>query len=206
MNPAPVVDSDLIARLPLPLAQLYRRAANAKTSLERLLAGLSLWEASLKLLGSSALAVYAARPSHDPALVEALQNLARPALGHWWQFVRLLVPTLADAGDPGFRAVRDLLLGGTRHDLPFVAGLDAVLCETLHDRPATRTAVRLTELFDHLVSYRNREIGHGAAGQKPSALHEKIALALLAGLPELLARLDVLAGRRLLYVSDVRLL
>jgi WD40 repeat protein/serine/threonine protein kinase len=200
------VNANLLARLPLPLAQLYRRAHNAQTAPERHLSAFYLWEAALKLLGCTAVAVYAARPKHDPSLVERLQNLARPALGHWWEFVRLLVPALADGGDPGFRAVRDLLLGRSRDDLPRVAGLDAALLEVLEGKTAARTTVRLTELFDRLVRYRNSEIGHGAVGQRPPAFHERMGRALLAGVPELLERLDVLAGRRLVYVADVRLL
>src|SRR5262249_17264446 len=38
-------DEDLVRRLPLPLAQLYRRAHNAKTALERHLTAFYLWEA-----------------------------------------------------------------------------------------------------------------------------------------------------------------
>jgi hypothetical protein len=46
------VDEELLQSLPLPLAQLYRRALNAKTPLERHQATYYLWEAALKLLGS----------------------------------------------------------------------------------------------------------------------------------------------------------
>jgi hypothetical protein len=35
MTELPVLDEALVARLPLPLAQLYRRAHNAKTAIER---------------------------------------------------------------------------------------------------------------------------------------------------------------------------
>ena len=53
------MDEDLARRLPFPLAQLYRRAHNAKTALERHQAAYYLWEAGLKLLGSVALVEYA---------------------------------------------------------------------------------------------------------------------------------------------------
>src|SRR5262252_2431615 len=94
MSGSLALDEDLIRRLPLPLAQLYRRAHNAKTALERHLAAFYLWEAALKLLASVAVVAYADRPEHDPALAERLENLSRPAVGHWWEFVRLLVPVL----------------------------------------------------------------------------------------------------------------
>jgi hypothetical protein len=41
-------------------------------------------------------------------------------------------------------------------------------------------------------------------GQRPVSFYERISRALLAGVPEMLGRFDTLAGRRLLYVADVR--
>ncbi|MEQ8788707.1 MAG: protein kinase [Pirellulaceae bacterium] len=190
--------------MPLPLARLYRQAANAKTALDRHQAAYFLWEASLKLLGSTAIAEYAWRGMHDPAIADSLTNLARPALGHWWQFLRLLAPALADAGDDGFTQVRSLVLGRTRDDLPRTAGLDAVLRDALGKNAGARATVRISELFDRLVNYRNSEIGHGAAGKKTSEFYQRLGAALLAGVPELLSKLDVLAGRRLIYVADVQ--
>jgi serine/threonine protein kinase len=204
MSTAYSSDEELVRRLPLPLAQLYRRAHNAKTALDRHQAAYFLWEAALKLLSCAAIAEYAERPEHDPKLAERLQNLARPSLGHWWEFTRLLVPVLADGGDAGFQQVRELVLGRARNDLPRVAGLDAVLRETLDGASGPRPAVRLTELFDRLVQYRNRELGHGAHGQRSGDFYERVGGALLAGVPELLGRLDVLAGRRLVHIGEVR--
>ena len=124
-------DDDLARRLPLPLAELYRRAHNAKRTRDRHDTAYCLWEAALKLLGATAVVAYAERGTPAPELAERLRNLARPALGHWWEFVRLLVPVLADAGDEGFGAARDLVLGRARDDLPRSAGLDAALREAL---------------------------------------------------------------------------
>ncbi len=76
------------------------------------------------------------------------------------------MPALADGGDAAFAQARDLLLGRARDDLPRAAGLDAALREALDGTPAARGTVRLSELFDRLVRYRNRELGHGAAGQR----------------------------------------
>jgi YD repeat-containing protein len=204
MNAQLTCDEDLVHRLPLPLARLYRRAHNAKTPLERHLAAYYLWEAALKLLASAAVAEYARRPDPDPQLAERLQNLARPSLGHWWEFVRRLLPVLADAGDEGFGKVRDLVLGRSRDDLPRAAGLDAALREAMGQKGGARATVRLTELFDRLVSYRNEELGHGAAGQRGREFYERMGGTLLAGVAEVLGRLDVLAGRRLVYVAEVR--
>jgi WD40 repeat protein/serine/threonine protein kinase/tetratricopeptide (TPR) repeat protein len=197
-------DDELARRLPLPLAQLYRRAHNAKGPRDRHDTAYCLWEAALKLLGATAVVAYAEHGAPAPELAERLRNLARPALGHWWEFVRLLVPVLADAGDAGFAAARELVLGRARDDLPRAAGLDAALREALDAAPGARVTVRLAELFDRLVRYRNREIGHGAAGQRPAEFYDRMGRALRLGVPELLGRLDVLAGRRLVAVTDIR--
>jgi WD40 repeat protein/serine/threonine protein kinase len=192
-------------RLPLPLAQLYRRAHNAKTAIERHLTAFSLWEAGLKLLASVALVEYAGRGRPEPELQQVLQNLARPSLGHWWDFTRRLLPVLADAGDIHFQSLRDLLLGRSRDDLPHLAGLDAALREQLDGQKVARATVRCTELFDRLVRYRNIVLlGHSAPGQLAESLHERMGAALLAGLAELPRHLDALAGRRLVYVAEVR--
>jgi serine/threonine protein kinase/tetratricopeptide (TPR) repeat protein len=197
-------DDDLARRLPLPLAQLYRRAHNAKSAHERHQASLYLWEAGLKLLGSVAVVEYADRGQHEPDVAERLQNLARPSLGQWWEIVRRLLPILANTGDQGFCAARDLLLGRARDDLPRAAGLDAALCDALDGQRGARATIRLSELFDRLVRYRNRTLGHGAAGLHSAEFYERMGRALLAGVPEVFGRLDALAGRQLVYIFDVR--
>jgi serine/threonine protein kinase len=196
-------DDDLVRRLPLPLARLYRRACNAKSAFDRHQAAYFLWEAALRLLASAAVVRFAEHPAPDPDVLETLKKLARPSLGDWWAFVRRLVPILADAGDPGFGAVRALVLDRARNDLPRAAELDAILCEILHVPQGPRSTVRVSELFDRLVRYRNKEIGHGAAGLRQGEFYERVGRALLPGVAELLGRLDVLAGRRLVYVEEV---
>jgi WD40 repeat protein/serine/threonine protein kinase len=205
MNVLLPVDEDLVRRLPLPLAQLYRRAHNAKTKLEQYLTAYYLWEAALKLLAAGAVVEFAEAAAGAPApgLAERLQNLARPALGHWWEFVRLLVPVLAERGD-AFAVQRELLLGRAREDCPRAAGLDALLREQLEGTSSARTTVQLGDLFSRLVQLRNHEIGHGAAGQRPADYYQRLGPALLAAAGEVLGRLDVLAGRRLVHVGDVR--
>lgn len=95
-------DENLVRGLPLPLAQLYRRACNGREAFEVHQAAYFLWEAALKLLASGALVAYAERGALDPRISERLTTLIRPSLGHWWEYARLLVPCLADAGEPGY--------------------------------------------------------------------------------------------------------
>src|SRR5207253_9740366 len=129
----------------------HRGACNAKMPQGRHNAAYYLWEAGLKLLGTVAVIAHAERPAHhDPALTERLQNLARPSVGHWCEFLRLLVPRLADAGVPGFAPVRELLFGKARDDLPRAAGLDAALVAALQGKAVTRSSGKLAELLDRL--------------------------------------------------------
>ena len=196
-------DGGLENSLPLPLARLYRRCERAKTPLERRQLAFYLWEASLKLLASTAVVEYA-RAGVDPAAAaDALQHLARPSVGHWWQIVRRLVPSLADRDPEAFGPINELLFGRRRDDLPGVAALNQALGEALRrEGPAGR--VQVGELFDRLVEYRNKEIGHGAVGARSQEYYDRMARTLRVGLGELLRRLDVLAGRRLVFVSEVR--
>jgi WD40 repeat protein/serine/threonine protein kinase len=204
MNDHVAIDETLLQRLPLPLAQLCRRYQNAKTPVERHQSAYFLWEATLKLMASVAVVEYADRLEHDPKIADRLKNLARPALGHWWEFVKCLLPILADQGDPGFAASRDLIYGRARDDMPRAAGLDAALIEEIDKRAGARSTVRLSDLFERLVHYRNRQIGHGALGQRDAEFYGPMARSLFAGAVEFLSRLDVLAGRSLIVVGDVR--
>jgi serine/threonine protein kinase/tetratricopeptide (TPR) repeat protein len=201
MSSATTIDEELVRRLPLPLAQLYRRAYNARTAQDRHHSAYFLWEAAVKLLAMTALVEHA-HSEANPGVEERLAALARPSAGQWWEFVRLLVPLLAEREDAGFRAVRDLVLGRSRDDLARTAQLDADLRGALKAGSTPRSEVRLGELFDRLVQYRNTVIGHG--GQRPEAFYEQQARSLRAGLGELLRHWDVLAGRRLVYAEDVR--
>jgi hypothetical protein len=205
MSPSLQIDEELIPRLPLPLAQLYRRAKNSKEPSNRYLSAYYLWEASLKLLGSVAIVSYADCDAHDAAVVERLTNLARPSLGHWWEFVRLLAPRLAQRGDPHFDRLHILVQPGAKlNDSPGAAQLCTALVDGPDGKKENRS-VNLFQLFERLVEHRNREIGHGAVGQRDKSYYQKMAELLLAGASELLSRLHVLAGRRLVYVDEVHM-
>jgi serine/threonine protein kinase len=192
-----------ITHLPLPLAQLWKRARNAKTAHERHLSSYYLWEAALKLIAFVAIVEYARRPEHDPELTSRLKNLTRPNIGQWWEFVRRLLPVLAERGDEPFRNLRDLVLGPVRDDLPLAAGMDAAIAAVLEPdtKHASRVTARVSDLFHRMVMYRNREIGH--LGLRPADYYDRMASVMLNGLTDLLRHLNVLAERRLIYVSEV---
>ncbi len=140
----------------------------------------------------------------DPKLREMLTRLARPALGNWWEFVRRLVPVLAESGDAQFAQLQRTLLGRARSDLPACTTLSDALGNHSPSKRQARSTVRLTELFDQLVKYRNDQIGHGALGQQADSTYERMGGLLLAAATELLHTIDPMAGRSLHFVADVR--
>ncbi len=204
MRTSPIADETLVLRLPLPLAQLLRAACNAKTPLDRHQAAFYIWEVALKVIGSVAIIEYADWPDHDPRLADLYHNLTKPTLGQWWELVRELVPALAEREVPGFMALRRNLLELKHQDLPRCAALDGALLEACQGTKSTRSTVKLADVFARLVEYRNKFIGHGPLGMGPKDFYERLGQLLLAAAAEFLGRFDGLAGRKLLYVSEIK--
>jgi hypothetical protein len=199
MSPRATPDSRVSAQLPLPLAQLYHLAHNETEPVRRHARAMELWEAALKLFAANVL-VSAARSG--PTEMRGLpgvepQTLRRPSLGHWRGFIRLLLPALADRGQASFAAVR-ALLGEPLRNFP-----GAVALGNLVRPPAGGAGLRLDELFDGLVTYRN-DIAHGTAGPLDDATLTERADVLLAAATAILSRLDVLAGHRLVFVQPAK--
>lgn len=197
---------DFLRRLPLPIAQLYRRSVNAKTARDAHDFAFYLWEAAIKLLACTAIVEYRAGKETDPVIDGRLKNLARPSLGHWWEFVRLLVPHLAEKNGEAYRTLHEFLFKKARTDLPRCAGLDAALSTALGRPSGGRSTVQVGELFERLIEYRNKSAGHGAPAARTPENFRSLADALLLAAAELFDRIDVLAGRRLVVVSEVRAL
>ena len=197
------ISEELLRRLPLPLAQLCRRAQNATVPAERAKHVFFLWEASLKLLASVAIVSYAEQEACDPAVVDRLKNLTRPSLGQWREFLRLLLPELAKRDAAAFGPLSGLVDARARDDLPRLAALDSALRLAAGGAGGTRVTVRLHDLFDRLVQYRNNEF-HGAAGNRPTVFYADLGNALLSGAQEFFEKFDVLAGHRLMYVKEVK--
>jgi hypothetical protein len=171
MSSGLAIREDLVRRLPLPLARLYCAAHNAKTARDRHHNAYFLWEAALKLLASVALVEYAHRGRPDPGLAGRLQNLARPAVGHWREFVRLLLPVLGD-GDSAFARLNGQLLDRSPPGLERARQLDAALRPVVGEGGSGPEAGFIGGLFDRLVRYRNLEFGHGAVGQRRDRFSE----------------------------------
>jgi hypothetical protein len=139
-----VIDEELAQRLPMPLARLYRLAFNADSPQDRHLRAFHVWEAAIKLIGASAVVEYAnGQKKDDPDVRNALRDLDRPSLGQWWDFSFVLVPRLAEAGEPAFRHLNDALFGKPRSDLPALVALDAALRSLFEGRIAAPGNVRI---------------------------------------------------------------
>ena len=201
MPPSPHQPDDAPRHLPLPLAQLRRRADNGKTRLERVLTACYLWEAAVKLAAAAALAAYARHATPAHAVDAELAFLPRPHLGHWRGVVRLLVPWLAARGDDGYRRLADFL-ERRPSDMPRCAAMAAVVRDPRAPQ-AARGPVSPAELLDRVVTFRNEYPGHGALGSLPEDAQDRLDVTLRSAADEFLERADVLAGRRLVYVRDV---
>jgi hypothetical protein len=184
--------------LPVPLAQLQQRAWNAKTPLERHQAAYHLWEASLRLLGSVAVARYAELKKRRRDLTDLLTRLACPTLEHWCKLIGETVPELAEAGDGAFGEIWSCLSGPLAADWKHAPHLHEALVKEIDS--GAKGKVGVEDLFEALLDYRRE--GLAQAGRQSE--RERMGALLLGGVGEVLRRIDTLAGHALVYVHDVR--
>ena len=193
-------DEALLARLPLPLAKLYRRAHNAKDVGERHRVALFLWEATLKLAASVTIAAYLDGEARTDELDVQLNNLSHPSFGCWWELLCRVLPVVA-AQDAGYEELRDGLLGRDRQDWPQASRLDVELRAVLDGTREPTSGFRPLELIERLLRYRAREIDAGAG--RSAEFHALMGEALLGGAEDLLRSVDVAAGRSLVFIDHV---
>jgi hypothetical protein len=165
-------DDDLVGRLPLPLAQLYRRARNAKSPVDRHHNAYYLAEASLKLAACARIGVALANGLEPrSALAQALEDLCLPSIGHWVGFLRqasLYLEARADAAVLPLAGTHEKLLRGEplgavqafaeRAARGGPGGEAAVAADLARD--AARQDV--LGFFNLVAAYRNQVFGHGA--------------------------------------------
>ncbi len=197
-------DPDLLRSLPLPLAQLYEEGCYAKGPRDRHDQAYYLWELGLKLLAMVAITETRDSAEATEAAGELLKKLARPSVGHWWEMVRVLYPALALRDPDRFEDVSQLISGRIRLGGERLRRLRFRLREQLKRGNADdRGDVRVDDLFDLLLTYRNRFIGHNLAVRRPTELLRTIGDELLLGMAELYRRLDPLVGGRLVYIESL---
>lgn len=203
MNRIGKLDSELVERLPLPLAQLYCRAHHAKMPLERHQSAYFLWEASVKLLASIALAesgdlddgnLFTSRPNPNGSVFEGRE---------WWHLLQTLSPRLAKSC-PGFRSLEEFLNRPITADLPRAAELDVLLQETQAERQNPQDGTTIRDLMERIARYGQNQTAREALNPKENDYYEWVVGTLLSGIVELLGRIDLLFTRPILFVADAR--
>jgi predicted Ser/Thr protein kinase len=191
----------LLQTLPLPLAQLLRRALNGKSAAERHHGAFYLAEGTLKIAAAARVGLWMERalvPGGD--LARKLEALVLPSLGHWCEFLRELTLSLSKRPDAALLPpiCNAAELARKRSDWTHVAALcrRGVELEIFGEEPA-KQALRRGALgfFDLVVAYRNVVIGHGA--QRTTAFYDELARLLLDAVVEVLAEPSLLGGLEL---------
>jgi len=204
-------NDELLGRL--PLAQLYRRAVNAKTPLDRHHHAYYLAEAALKLTACLRIGVALAGGLEPRVpLAQSLEQLCLPSVGHWVGFLRDATDYLRRRPDSAL-----LPLGDSHNQLLQPEGMPGVraFAERISRRaegdeqpPLTPEQVRdpmrqgVLGFFNLIATYRNQVFGHGA--QRPVAYYEEAGPLLLEAVLSVL-RLPCLFGGLQLAVARLEL-
>jgi serine/threonine protein kinase len=193
----------LVSTLPLPLAQLLRRALNSHAPLELHHNAYYLAEAALKLASAARVGVWldrALEPGHP--ITSRLEALAYPSLGQWRDLMRDIDRELAQRKDAADWPLGPSLgqLDRERPDWQEVAAFSAACVEAgavSEDVGSTALSLGLLGFFDIVVSYRNRVIAHG--GQRLSSYYEHMGELLVHALGDVLSCDALVGGQRLVY-------
>jgi len=193
---------DYLLKLPLPLAQLYSRAHNAKNARARHDNCYFCFEAAIKLSTAALTAAYLDRGDRNEIVDKQLSHLALPSLGHWHGMQRELARHFE--GDEQLGQVW-AQLSDNRGDLLGALGLFRRIKNGIEGKPANDSKVSLLNLFDAVVRYRNEVMGHG--GPRFDDFYETVMGPLLfPALNDVLGAFDVLGaeGVRLVYLTELR--
>ncbi len=207
---------DYLVRLPLPLAQLYSRAHNAKSPRERHDNAFYLFEAAAKLLAITSAAWYLDEVTRInlarvPALDRMLAQLVLPSLGQWVGMLRELTRYFGERVDSDTHPWGGISqrLGVQRKDLPAILALYQRIKHGADGKQAGDQSCSLLGVLEALVQYRNGVFGHGA-GRFESFYAEEMGPLLFPAINELFSdpALDPLGpkGARLVYITEVRVL
>jgi serine/threonine protein kinase/tetratricopeptide (TPR) repeat protein len=205
---------EYLLRLPLPVAQLYGRAYNAKSPRERHDNAFYLFEALVKLAASAATAYYLeevslGRVSRVPLLDRQLAQLALPSLGQWLAILRELSRHFGSRVDAAVHPWGTLWnqLSATRKDCPAILALYRRLKNGPDGDLAADQSCSFYNVLDALVQYRNAVFGHGAA-RFETFYTEEMGPLLFPAINELLAdgKLSILGptSARLVYLDEIR--
>ena len=188
----------LLDALPLPLAQLVRRALDGKSAVERHNCAYYLGEATLKLAAAVRIRLYLERALEPQGRVaRRLVCLKLPSLGQWCELLRSTNDELGAIPDaeqlPLARCTRTLVRRPAAWDAVVRLG-DAVVDAQVLNRDVARRGVSggAMGFFELLTAYRNEVIGHGA--QRPDSYCNTFASLLLDAMLDVLSSEAVFDG------------
>ncbi len=206
---------DYTLRLPLPLAQLYSRAHNAKSARDRHDLTYFLFEAAVRMAVAPLVLTYLNEIEHGQprsAIVErGLLHLSRPSAGHWIGLLRELSRYFGERVDAATHPLGHLWkqLSVARSDLEGGLNLYRRIKHGPDGPVANDTSMSLLGLLDALVPYRNKIIGHG--GVRDAEFYEsQIGPLLFPAANDLLSEnvFDLLGppGSRLVSITEIRMI
>ncbi len=212
--PEAVFRRDYLTRLPLPLAQLYSRAHNAKDARGRHDNAFYLCEALVKLTAASLIACYLHEAEQGqprvPELDRVLAPLALPSLGQWLAMLRELARHFGTRPDAASHPLGHVWanLNQPRRDPTGLLALYQRIKNGPDGKSASDQSCSPLQVLDALVQYRNGVFGHG--GPRFEAFYEKEMGPLLAAAVGELLGDDVLKplgpdGSRLIFLAELRL-
>lgn len=191
------ISEHLLQSLPLPLAQLLQRVANAKSVEQRHHNAYYLFEAALRLAASAQIGAYLSGEHRSESIDRELGALTVPSAGHWLWFLQQISSFRSDLPDAA-----DIPLAGVaaelalkRQDLRACMQWVAAATEEMRGQPHEPKRLTISELFSVLVEYRNQVFGHGAVRYRQ--FYERFGELLLDALQEVLRTTDLLGGLQL---------
>jgi serine/threonine protein kinase len=184
-------DPSFESRLPTPLAKLYRQAYLADSAFDRHLNAFYLWEATIKLIGSVAIANWAADQVRDREIVTLLESLREPTFDDWLDYIRQILPILARQGHPSLEPVWAFVYRDKHQKgLPKTRYLTELLVERTEGRRRVQADFRVSELLEYLARYRGQEMHLSAGANRSDEFYSPVASALGASFEEIFEYLD----------------
>ena len=160
---------EYLLRLPLPLAQLYARAHNAKDARGRHDNAFYLFEATIKLAATPMVAAYLrdieqGQP-RSAGLDRLLAQLSLPSLGQWVGILRELARHMGNRPDAASHPMGHVWrqLSMVRRNKPALLALYCRIKGGPDGQPAGDQSCSVLQVFEALVQYRNSVFGHGAS-------------------------------------------
>ncbi len=198
----------LLGSIPMPLAQLGKRALNAPAGIERHNAAFYMLEATLKLAAAGRICLWikdglvdpSTRPADQARVAQSLQSLALPSLGHWFGYLRDVSDALDKAPSTNGRALAAPAkrIGQTPKEWKAVPAFARASVEAGAVKPEIGKNGEkrgILGFFEVLVGYRNEVIGHGA--QREQKFYSELGELLLEAAAEIFSVPELFAGLHL---------